>query len=341
MVGIGDVLIPFATADAHRKLIRIEGRPADQGEHLSGVGVDGDHGAIAVAKSIFSSALDIEIDGETEALSGFSGLGAEAANLAAVAVDDDVFRSVFAAQDAIVGGFYAGAADNVAWLIHGVARVVEHFLAYLADVADQMSGESVAGIKAPLLLNGVEFGKLVLMRFDEFFFVGGDVLFKGQGLVFGSQSIFLQDGVDLVDGHVQTAGDQRQVGCDVVALLADEEAGDGGVVVDDESAFAIEDFAAGGEDGNFADAVGFSQGVVVLAADHLQAPQAKDQNGQDCRDHVLDNGEAEWRKFFVAVEHRSGRLHGPQRALKKGHPCMRKGDIRIARIRAGTAGVAF
>jgi hypothetical protein len=158
VVGIGDVLVPFVTADAHREGIGIECGTTDEGQHFSGVGIDSDHGAIAVAQSVFGGALDVEIDSEAEALSRFSGLGAEAANLAAMAIHDDVFGAVLAAQDAIVRGFNSGTADDVAGLIHGVTRVVQHFFADLADVADEMSGETVAGIEAALLLDGVEFG---------------------------------------------------------------------------------------------------------------------------------------------------------------------------------------
>ena len=53
-----------------------------------------------------------------------------------------------------------------------------------------------------------------------------------------------QGGAQLVEIEVQAAGDQRQIGVDVVVLLADQEAGDGGIVVDDEAVFAVEELAA-------------------------------------------------------------------------------------------------
>ena len=159
MFRIGDVFVPLAAADAHGKLIGIEGRAADESQHFAGMRIDGDHGAIAVAQSVFGGALDVEIDGEAEALSGFGGLSAKAADLAAMAVDDDIFRTVFAAQDAVVRGFDSGSADDVAGLIHGVARVVEHLFAHFANVADEVGGEAIAGVEAALLLDGVEFGQ--------------------------------------------------------------------------------------------------------------------------------------------------------------------------------------
>jgi hypothetical protein len=154
-----------------------------------------------------------------------------------------------------------------------------------------------------LFLDGVELGKLVLVGFDELFFVGGDVLLKGERLVFGGEAKAFEDGVDRVGGHVETTGDEGQVRRDVVALFADEEAGDGGVVIDDEAVFAVEELAAGREDGDFADAVGFSEGVVILSADDLETPESEDENAHDGRDDVLDDGEADSRQFFFAVEH--------------------------------------
>ena len=336
MFGVGEVFVPGVARDAYRECVGIEDGAADERQDLAGMRVDRDHGAIAIAKGIFRGALDIEVDSEAKALAGFRGLGADFADFATVAVDDHILGAVFPAQNAVVRGLHAGAADDVAGFIHGVARIVEHIFADFANVADEMGGEAVAGIKAALLLNGFQFGKLVFVGLDEFDFVGGDVLLERKGLVFGRGAVAFDDGVDLVGSHVQAARDERQIGGDVVALLADEEAGDGGIVVDEEAAFAVEEFAAGGEDGNFADTVRFSEGVVVLAADHLQAPQSEDEHGQNYGDGVLNEGEADSRQFFVAVEH--GLAITPEaRSVQTGNPFRERGAIRIAR-NGGTTG---
>jgi hypothetical protein len=88
-----------------------------------------------------------------------------------------------------------------------------------------------------------------------------------------------------------------------MALFADEEAGDGGVVVDEQAVFAIEEFAARSKNGNFANAIGFSERVVVLAADDLQAPEAEDENAHDGGNDVLEEGEADGGQLFVAIQH--------------------------------------
>ncbi len=69
-------------------------------------------------------------------------------------------------------------------------------------------------------------------------------------------------------------GDEGQIGIDVVVLLADQEAGDGGVVVDEKAALAVKELAAGGEDGLLANAVLLGQRAEVFSAQDLQPPQA-------------------------------------------------------------------
>jgi len=61
-----------------------------------------------------------------------------------------------------------------------------------------------------------------------------------------------------------------------------------------------------GADGNFADAVGFSEGVVILAADDLETPKTEDQHSHDGGDEVLDEGESNSGHLFFAVEHGRG-----------------------------------
>ena len=122
-----------------------------------------------------------------------------------------------------------------------------------------MGGEAVARIEAALLVEGFELGEFVAVGVDEGLLVGGDVLLERDGLVLGRELEAAQRGLNLLDGDVQAGGDERQVGVEVFDLLAEEVAGDGGVVVDEEAAFAVEEAAAGSEDGNLADAVGFGE----------------------------------------------------------------------------------
>src|SRR6202011_4467072 len=131
--------------------------------------------------------------------------------------------------------------DDVAGRVEGVAVVVgEHLLGDLADVADEVGGEAVTGGETALLGGGFWFGKLVAVGGDEGLLVGGDVLLEGNGLVLGGDLVVANRGLDLLDGDVEALGDKRQVGVEIFHLFAEEVARDGGVVVNEEAAFAVE-----------------------------------------------------------------------------------------------------
>ena len=244
---------------------------------------------ILAFEGLFGGHLDVEVDGEAEVFAGDGEFLAEVAELFAVAVDDDVAAAVGAAEERVVGGLDAGAADDVAGRVEGVAVIVgEHLLGDLADVADEVGGEAVAGVEAALLVEGLELGKLVAVGGDEGLLVGGDVLLEGDGLVLGGDLVAAEGGLDLLDGDVEALGDEGKIGVEVFDLLAEEIAGDGGIVVDEEAAFAVEELAARGEDGNLADAVGLGERTEAFGVEDLEAPETDEEDGENQRDEVLD-----------------------------------------------------
>ena len=168
----------------------------------------------------------------------------QVAHLAAVAVHDHIAGAVLAAQQLVVGLLDARLAHHVARLVDGIARIVQILFAHLAHVADQVGGKAVAGIEPALLVDGFQLGQLVAVGLDEGLLVGGDVLLDGDGLVAGRGPVAAQGGAQLLQIEIQPAGDQRQVGVHVAVLLADQEAGDGGVVVHDQPVLAVEELAA-------------------------------------------------------------------------------------------------
>jgi hypothetical protein len=154
-----------------------------------------------------------------------------------------------------------------------------------------VGGEAVAGIEATLFVEGLELGELVAVGGDESLLVRGDVLLERDGLIFRGYLEAAEGGVDLLDGDVEASGDERQIGVKVFDLLAEEVTGDGGVVVDEEAAFAVEEFAARSEDGDFADAVGFGEGTEAFGVEDLKTPEADEEYGENKRDEVLDGVE--------------------------------------------------
>jgi hypothetical protein len=86
---------------------------------------------------------------------------------------------------------------------------------------------------------------------------------------------------------VEAFGDERQVGVEILHLFAEEVAGDGGVVVDEEAAFAVEELAARGEDGDFADTVGFGERTETFGVEYLETPEPGEEDGEYQRDEIL------------------------------------------------------
>ena len=81
----------------------------------------------------------------------------------------------------------------------------------------------------------------------------------------------------------------------IAAGLTDQEAGDRGVVVDQQAPFTVEQLAPRSQDGHFADTVLLRQRAVVLRAHDLQPPQAGEQHQQNGHDHVLHDRELKGR----------------------------------------------
>ena len=147
------------------------------------------------------------------------------------------------------------------------------------------------------------------MSLDEGLLVGRDVLLQRDGLVLGRGGETAQGRLDLLGRHVQSVRDHGDLRCLVLHLVAQQIAGGGAVVIDQQPAFAIEDAAARREHGHLANAVGLGQHTVVFDAQHLQVPQAERKDDKDERDDILRRVYLAGRELFFAVE-LGGRGHG-------------------------------
>ena len=92
-----------------------------------------------------------------------------------MAVNNHVAGAVLASQQLIVGLLDTGLADHIAGRVGRVARVVEHLLANLAHVADEVGGKAVAGIEASLFVDGLQLGQFIAVGFDKGLLIGGNV----------------------------------------------------------------------------------------------------------------------------------------------------------------------
>ena len=105
----------------------------------------------------------------------------------------------------------------------------------------------------------------------------------------------------LIGRHVQPGSDLVGIGHQIAFLIAQQQNGKRWIVVDDDAAFAVKDLAARSEDRHLLDAVLLGQGVVVVVARDLQAPQSEGENQKNSQQDVLHCREPELRDFFLAT----------------------------------------
>jgi hypothetical protein len=252
------------------------------------VGVHGDDCPDFAFESFFGGHLDVQIDGEPEVFARDGEFLAEVAKFFSVAVDDNVATAVNSAEESVIRGFYAGTADHVPGRVECVSLVCgEHLLGNFAHIADEVSGKSIAGVEATLLVESLKFGELVPVGGDEGLLVRRDVLFQRNGLVLGGDLKATDGCLNLLNGDVEALGYKRQVGIEILNLFAEQVAGNRGIVVDQKAAFAVEKLAAGSEHGNLADAVGFGERTKTLGVEHLEPPESGEEYGENERDEIL------------------------------------------------------
>ncbi len=200
----------------------------------------------------------------------------------------------------VVGLLDAGLAHHVAWLVGGIARVVQHVFAHFAHIADQVRCKAVARIEPALLVDGFQLRQLVAVRLNEGLLVRRDFLLDGDGLIARGGAEVLHGGAQLVEIEIKAARNHGQIGIDVVVLLAHQEAGNRRIVVDDQAVFAVEELAARRQHGHLANAVLLREHAEVGSAQHLQAPQPRGQRQHHQQDAVLHRRQLNAGDFFAA-----------------------------------------
>jgi hypothetical protein len=84
-------------------------------------------------------------------------------------------------------------------------------------------------------------------------------------------------------------------------LIAQQQHRERRIVVDDDAAFAIENFAARRQDGDLLDAILFGQIAVVVVAGDLEPPQTESENQENSQQDVLHCSEPKLGDFILAT----------------------------------------
>src|ERR1700722_2912116 len=104
MVGVVEDGLPVCASEM-QKLVGVVGGTRCHGENFTGVRVHGNDGADLAFERLFRSHLNVEVDGELDVRTGSGELLTEHTNLFAMGVDDDVSRSIGAAENGVIGFF--------------------------------------------------------------------------------------------------------------------------------------------------------------------------------------------------------------------------------------------
>ena len=150
-----------------------------------------------------------------------------------------------------------------------------------------------------------KFRKLVLVRLDECQFVGCDVFLQENRLVLRHRREAPDALPHFLGVQMQPPGDRFRVRVQISRRIAQQERGKRGVVIDNDAAFTIQDFAARRQNRHIANSVLLRQLRVLAALHHLQLPQPVSQKQENEQYDVLHGGEPERGNFFFAAEHPS------------------------------------
>ena len=287
--------------DADGEIVGVGRGAADHGQHFAGARIESDDGAGPRAERLFGDLLQIEINGELNLFAGNGILLRKVIHFLADAVDDDAAHAVGAHQDVVVLALETGFADHVAGTQFAVAGF-DLLFAGFTDVPGGVGEEAIGHITAARNGEHFEYGNIGAMRLDEIEIGAGGFRLDDDGLKFGQIAGVLQLVVQIVDGDAEAVGNGGEILFDEFGIVAEEQNGKRGTIVDQDAAIAIEHASARRDDGNGANAILFGHLAVLVAVDDLQFPEAEQQQADHAHDDVGDDGEPRLRQSIVTAK---------------------------------------
>ena len=136
------------------------------------------------------------------------------------------------------------------------------------------------------------------MRSDKRLLVGRNVLLQRNRLIIRRYLEPSQRRMNLVDGNVKSLRDKRQIRLQVLDLLPQQIARNRRVIVDQQPPLAIKKLAPRSKNRNLANPVCLRKRPEVLRVQHLQTPQAHQQNRQNQCHQILHSMKLPRRQFF-------------------------------------------
>ena len=123
----------------------------------------------------------------------------------------------------------------------------------------------------------------------------------------GQAAGVLQLVVQLFERQAHAVGDLRQEALHLLDIVAQQQHAEGGVIVDQHAAFAVEHGAAWRNHRDGAHAILFGQLLVSIGLDDLQLPETEQQQAHQDDDQVGGDGQSRLRQAAIVLKPRRQR----------------------------------
>ncbi len=155
----------------------------------------------------------------------------------------------------------------------------------------------------------------------------------------------LQLVAQLFERQAHAVGDLRQEALHLLDVVAQQQHAEGGVVVDQHAAFAVEHGAAWRDHRDGAHAVLFGQLLVAIGLDDLQLPEAEQQQAHQDDNEVGGDGQSRLRQAAIVLKPRrhegsKSRPARPASSAHRGRGLGNRAECHLQRFERRRSGVA-
>ena len=296
VIGVLDDAFPFRAADALREEVRVVRGGGEEREDLAGLRVESHRRADLVREVVLGDLLERKVDREAQRVAGQRGLVARLADFAPERIDDVGARARESGEKVLIRRLDALLADGFA----GARRIrVEGarlharghlFGRGLAELPQEVSRGRALRVHPALGLLDDELRMFERARLDGTHLGDREVLLQDDGDEVVVRTVALDAMLEILESPAEDLGDEPKRGIEVLRLAAVEEKGEGGLVLRQDDAVAVEDEPPRRRHGHAPQAVVLGLALVLLAAKHLMNPvdagEDPDENPGSARDDV-------------------------------------------------------
>src|SRR6266568_2506421 len=271
---------------------------AGHGQDFAIARIERDNRAGAIAERLLGDLLQVVVNAELNLFAGNGFLKGKLSDLFTDAIYDDAALAVGALQQIVVLLLETEFARKVAWPKPAVARI-DLLFADLTHIAHGVRQETSGEVAPPLNGDHFEDGNVGFVRFDKRNIRRRGVRLDDDGLEFGEGFRAGELVFQISQRNAQTIGDGAEMFLHLGHVVAQQQHAEGGAVVHENAAIAVEHAATRRDDRNFTDAVAFGEGGVLIGVNDLQFPEAQQQHADHAHDDIRGHREPRLRQTIV------------------------------------------